>query len=207
VNFIVSLAVITLLFALLYKYVPDAKIAWRDVWLGALVTALLFTLGKMALGIYLGSSDAASTFGAAASIIIMLLWVYYSAQILFFGAEFTQVYANSFGSRIVPEEHAEAVTAEKRAQEGMPRRQGAPQAPAGQPGTVTGPPAPVMVPVTAVSGQPLALPPPRTITPSWQRILQASTPALLALAVGALGSLVIVREGEKSKRMESNSHG
>jgi len=214
-NFIVSLAVITLLFALLFKYVPDAKITWRDVWLGALVTALLFTLGKMAIGIYLGSSNIASTFGAAASTIIILIWVYYSAQILFFGAEFTQVYANSYGSRIVPEEHAEPLTEEKRLQEGMPRKQGAPQAQTGQPGIASGQPAPAMVPVTAMpglqtadhqtAGQYPALPPPKTITPSFLRILQASAPVLLALAVGVVGSLVIVREGDRSK--ERNNHG
>ena len=97
-----SLAMVTLLFALIFKVVPDAKVAWRDVWVGALITALLFTLGKYVIGLYLGKSSVASTFGAAASLAILLIWLYYSAQILLLGAEFTQVYATRFGSRIRP---------------------------------------------------------------------------------------------------------
>ncbi|MGQ0601560.1 MAG: YihY/virulence factor BrkB family protein [Anaerolineales bacterium] len=100
INMVVSLLIITALFALIFKYVPNAKIAWGDVWIGALVTALLFTLGKTLIGLYIGQSSFASTYGAAASLIVILLWVYYSAQILFFGAEFTQVFANTYGSRI-----------------------------------------------------------------------------------------------------------
>jgi membrane protein len=100
VNFVVSLAVITVLFALIFKYIPDAEIAWGDVWIGASVTALLFTAGKVLIGLYIGHSSFSSTYGAAASLVVILLWVYYSAQILFFGAEFTQVYANTYGSRI-----------------------------------------------------------------------------------------------------------
>ena len=83
---------------------PDAQIAWRDVWLGAFVTSILFSLGKTAIGIYLGNSGVASTFRAAGSLVLLLIWIYYSAQILFFGAEFTQVYANKYGSKIVPED-------------------------------------------------------------------------------------------------------
>jgi len=103
VNFLISMVVITGLFALIFKYVPDAKIAWTDVWVGASVTALLFTIGKALIGVYIGYSSLSSTYGAAASLAVILLWVYYSAQILFFGAEFTQVYANTYGSRIVSE--------------------------------------------------------------------------------------------------------
>ncbi len=105
-NFVVSLAVITLLFAMMFRFLPDVKIAWRDVWVGAAVTAVLFTIGKFLIGLYLGHSSAASVFGAAGSLVILLLWIYYSTQILFFGAEFTQVYARRYGSRIVPDEHA-----------------------------------------------------------------------------------------------------
>jgi membrane protein len=93
-NLILSLALIALLFAMIFKFLPDAKIAWRDVWIGAFLTALLFTVGKFALGLYLAKSSVASSYGAAGSLIVLLLWVYYSSQILFFGAEFTQVYAN-----------------------------------------------------------------------------------------------------------------
>ena len=105
-NILFSLAMITLLFAMIFKFLPDAKIAWRDVWIGAFITAALFTIGKFALGIYLGKSGVASSYGAAGSLIVLLLWVYYSSQILFFGAEFTQVYANRFGTRVAPADNA-----------------------------------------------------------------------------------------------------
>ena len=103
VNLIISVGVITVLFAMIFKILPDAEIAWRDVWLGAFVTALLFSVGKFLIGLYLGNSSVGSSFGAAGSLVLLLLWIYYSAQILLFGAEFTQVYANNFGSKIVPE--------------------------------------------------------------------------------------------------------
>jgi membrane protein len=112
VNFLVSFGVITVLFGLIFKVVPDVKIAWRDVWVGALVTAFLFTVGKFAIGLYLGNSAPGSTYGAAGSLIVLLLWVYYSAQILFLGAEFTQVYANKYGSRIVADENAVPISPE-----------------------------------------------------------------------------------------------
>jgi membrane protein len=99
VNFLTSIAVITLLFAMIYRFVPDVKIAWRDVWLGAGMTALLFTVGKFAIGMYLGKAGVGSAYGAAGALVVFLVWVYYSAQIFFFGAEFTQVYAHSRGSR------------------------------------------------------------------------------------------------------------
>ncbi len=101
VNFVVSFGVITLLFAAIYKVLPDIEIAWRDVWIGAAVTALLFTIGKWLIGLYLGHSSTASSYGAAGSLVIVLLWIYYSAQILFLGAEFTQVYARKYGSMAV----------------------------------------------------------------------------------------------------------
>lgn len=107
VNFIVSFGVITLLFAAIYKVLPDAEIAWRHVWTGAAVTALLFTVGKTLLGWYL--ANAGSAYGAAGSLIVFLLWVYYSAQILFFGAEFTQVYARNQGQGIQPSAGAQRI--------------------------------------------------------------------------------------------------
>jgi uncharacterized BrkB/YihY/UPF0761 family membrane protein len=103
INLVISIGVITVFFALIFKVLPDADVAWRDVWIGAFFTAVLFSIGKTLIGLYLGSSAVASSFGAAGSLVLLLLWIYYSAQILFFGAEFTQVYANRFGSRIVPE--------------------------------------------------------------------------------------------------------
>ena len=109
VNFVVSFAVITLLFAAIYKVLPDAKISWSDVWIGAAVTSLLFSLGKFMIGLYLGKGSVASAYGAAGSLVIILVWVYYSAQILLYGAEFTAVYAIRYGSRIVPTENAVAL--------------------------------------------------------------------------------------------------
>jgi membrane protein len=121
-NFLISFGVITVLFALIYRVLPDAKIAWGDVWIGSIITALLFTIGKSLIGLYLGNSSVGSTYGAAGSFVVLLLWVNYSAQILFFGAEFTQVYANKYGSRIVPTSNAEFVTDKARANQGIPRR-------------------------------------------------------------------------------------
>jgi membrane protein len=121
-DFVISLAVFTGLLALIYRVLPDAKIAWRDVRIGAFMTALLFAIGKILIGLYLGRSTVASAYGAAGSLVVLLLWVYYSAQILFFGAEFTQVYATRYGSRIVPADDAVPVTEEARAQQGIPRR-------------------------------------------------------------------------------------
>jgi membrane protein len=99
VNAVFSFAVVTVLFAAIFKLLPDTKIAWRDVWAGAATTAGLFTVGKTLIGLYLGKSSIASAYGAAASLAIILAWVYYAAQILFFGAELTQVYAHRHGSR------------------------------------------------------------------------------------------------------------
>jgi membrane protein len=106
VYWIFDLAVVILLFAAIFKFLPDAEIRWRDVWIGAAITAIFFAIGKWALGLYLGSGSAASAYGAASSLITLLLWVYYSSQILLFGAEFTQVYANRAGRDIQPAEHA-----------------------------------------------------------------------------------------------------
>ena len=99
VNFVISFGVVTLLFALIYRVLPDVKVPWGDVWHGAIVTSLLFTVGKWLLGLYLGNSGVASPYGAAGSFVVVLIWVYYSAQILLFGAEFTQVYSKHYGSK------------------------------------------------------------------------------------------------------------
>jgi membrane protein len=120
-NFAISFGVITLLFALMFKYMPDAKIAWRDVWIGAAITALLFTLGKSLIGLYLGRATAGAAYGAAGALVILLLWIYYSAQIFLLGAEFTQVYAGRYGQRVLPGKNAVAVTEGDRTQEGLTR--------------------------------------------------------------------------------------
>lgn len=106
ISLLLNLIIITMLFAMIFKYLPDAKIAWSDVWIGAGLTTVLFIAGKWALALYLGKGSAGSAYGVAGSLITTLVWVYYSAQIMLFGAEFTQVYANEFGSHIEPEEHA-----------------------------------------------------------------------------------------------------
>lgn len=102
----VSFALLTFLFAVIYKVIPAVRIAWRDVWVGAAVTSLLFTLGKVLIGWYLAHSSVASAYGAAGSVIVILLWVYYSAQVCLFGAEFTWVHAHQYGSGIVPKHNA-----------------------------------------------------------------------------------------------------
>ncbi len=105
-NVLTSFVVIAILFAMIYKFLPDVVISWKDVWIGAAVTALLFTGGKYLIGIYLGHTATASAFGAAGSLVVLLFWVYYSSLIVFLGAEFTQVYARRYGSRILPQRHA-----------------------------------------------------------------------------------------------------
>jgi membrane protein len=104
--YICDLAIIVLLFAMIFRYLPDVKLAWRDVWTGAALTTILFVIGKFLLGLYLGSGAAGSAYGAASSLITLLLWIFYSAQILLFGAEITKVYANTYGSHVEPEKHA-----------------------------------------------------------------------------------------------------
>jgi membrane protein len=100
INFVLSFGVITILFALIFKFIPDTTIPWRDVRMGAAVTSLFFTVGKVAIGFYLGHSALTSAYGAAASLVIFLIWIYYSAQILLFGAELTHIYALKYGSRM-----------------------------------------------------------------------------------------------------------
>ncbi|RYD81749.1 MAG: YihY/virulence factor BrkB family protein, partial [Verrucomicrobiaceae bacterium] len=116
---VVPLAVEVLLFAMIFKLLPDAKVLWKNVWVGAAVTAVLFEIGKAFLSWYLARPSTASSFGAASSVVLMLVWVYYSSLILFFGAEFTEVWARSTGHVIKPDEHAVRETALERAQQGM----------------------------------------------------------------------------------------
>jgi len=112
INFLISFGIITLLFSIMYKMLPDAKIRWRDVWVGSIVTALLFALGKEALSLYFGKGDPASVYGAAGYLILILLWFTYSGLILFFGAEFTFVYAKTYGRSIKPSEFAVSINDE-----------------------------------------------------------------------------------------------
>ena len=105
VNLVVSLGVMTLLFGLIYRVLPDVRLAWRDVWTGAFVTSLLFSIGKFLIGLYLGQSSVASSYGAAGSVVVLLVWVYYSAQVILLGAEFTRVYAEHREGRAPPPNH------------------------------------------------------------------------------------------------------
>ncbi len=113
-NFAVSFFVTTLLFAMIYKVLPDANVRWRHTWVGAGLTSLLFSIGKLLIGLYLGNASFGSTYGAAGALVVTIVWVYYSAQILFFGAEFTQVFARYRGEEIEPDEHAVRVDVVKR---------------------------------------------------------------------------------------------
>jgi membrane protein len=114
INFVGSLAVISLLFGAIFKVLPDAEIGWRDVAVGAVVTGLLFVAGKFALGLYLGRSNPGEAFGAAGALALMLVWIYYSSMIVLLGAEFTQAWAERRGSGIVPEKGAVRVVRETR---------------------------------------------------------------------------------------------
>lgn len=132
VNFVISALVTWLLFALIFKIIPDVEIAWRDVALGAGITTILFVIGRILLSLYLANSATTSAYGAAGSLVLLLIWVYYSAQILFMGAEFTQVYARRYGSRIRPSQNAVPLSEEARATQGMPRKENLQAAAAGR---------------------------------------------------------------------------
>jgi hypothetical protein len=118
-DLLISIGVVTCLFAAIFKFLPDIKMPWRFVWLGAFLTSILFTIGKILLGLYFAHASPASAYGAAGSLAALLVWVYYSAQILFFGAEFTQVYAYAHGFKPKIETTAEPMTDAMRAQQGL----------------------------------------------------------------------------------------
>jgi len=121
VNLLVSLGVFGLVFAMVFKFLPDVRLSWQDVSIGAVITAVLFSVGKTLIGLYLGHSSVASVYGAAGSLVLLLLWVYYSAQILFLGAEFTRVYAERRRHRpVTAEKHAVALTEDDRCKQGIP---------------------------------------------------------------------------------------
>lgn len=124
-NFAVSMGATALLFAILYKALPDARMRWRDLWAGAIATAFLFSVGRFLIGLYLARGSVSSPYGAAGSLVVLLLWIYYSSQVLFFGAEFTRTFAERFGSGIAPKRGAERVERfEKAAGSGDSRPEG-----------------------------------------------------------------------------------
>jgi len=116
---LISFALLMVLFALIYKVLPDVEIGWRDVWIGAAFTSIFFAIGKSLISLYLGRSSVSSSFGAAGALIAILVWVYYSTTIFFFGAEFTKVYARKYGCGIVPSRHAQFVTEEMRREQAL----------------------------------------------------------------------------------------
>jgi membrane protein len=122
-NAVLSFVVVLLLFALIFKVLPDVRIRWRDVWVGAIGTALLFTAGKYLLGLYLARQSNASAYGMGSAFVVILLYIYYSSMILYLGAEFTQVHARHHGTRIEPSKHAVLLTREQRAEQGIATRQ------------------------------------------------------------------------------------
>lgn len=186
-NQAISFGVITLLFAMIFKILPDVKIAWRDVWLGAAVTALLFTIGKWAIGLYLGTSGVSNAYGAAGSLIVILLWVYYSAQILLIGAEFTQVYARRFGKEIVPERGAVRLPGATKAQ-----RTAYP---------AEAPESGAAIPVTAEPTRIRPMPTYASIRTREQELLPEARPSILAISavvaalVGFVGGWAVKRGG------------
>ena len=129
VNFLVSISIITVLFALIFKYLPDVNVAWKPVWVGAITTGILFTIGKWGLGLYLSKASTVSAYGAMGSLVALLLWVYYSSQIVFFGAEQTQVYAKSIGVEITPSRSAIPIEESDDKEKGKGKGEGATEQP------------------------------------------------------------------------------
>ncbi|HVM44877.1 MAG TPA: YhjD/YihY/BrkB family envelope integrity protein, partial [Candidatus Thermoplasmatota archaeon] len=129
-NAVVSLVVVSLVFAALFKFLPDARVAWRDVLVGGVATALLFLVGQFALGQYLGSGALAARYGAASAILVILVWVYYSSMIVFFGAELTQVYANRYGSHVRESQDARTLEQAVREEQSEPAQEGLERRPA-----------------------------------------------------------------------------
>lgn len=203
VNFGTSFLIITLLFALIFKVLPDAKIRWSDIWAGAIFTALLFTLGKFLLGLYLGRQSTASAYGAAGAVVLILLWVYYASVILFLGAEFTQVYAKARGHRVAPTEHSVRVTEGERANQGIPHQEPEPAQSHGQSQPGSHPiPAPAAMAEHTAATVPTTLRKPVPFRPIQEHPWRFASVALsIGMAFGALhksGVLKILRRLQKA---------
>lgn len=195
VTYLVTFGIVTGIFALIFKFVPDAEIEWRDVWLGAAVTSLLFIIGQIAIGIYLGNTDFTDQFGAAGALIVILLWVYYSAMISFFGAEFTQVYANMHGSRVQPADHAVPLTRDARARQGIPQQEDLNQAVRSGEAVEEA----AMAPLTEGEGSRES----RTISPQTARMNLEPSPKGLAVDTERLQRTQVERPQERSLRVFS----
>ncbi|MHB8748352.1 MAG: YihY/virulence factor BrkB family protein, partial [Aggregatilineales bacterium] len=190
VNLAASFLVIMLLFAAIYKVLPDTKIAWRDVWVGSAVTALLFTVGKWLIGLYLGHASPASAYGAAGALVVVLLWIYYSAHILFLGAEFTQVYARKHGSLSTAPQSAHSTTQAATASRKLP----AATAPGNKPSAAA------ISRKTAVESQKTERK--RDVTGTIERIVRISSPLLLVIA----RIVIMVDQARASNKQRQKPH-
>lgn len=197
---LLGFGVVTVLFALIFKVLPDATVDWKHVWVGAAVTAVLFEIGKLLLGLYLARPSTSSSYGAAGAVVLVLLWVYYASCILFFGAEFTQTYAKATGAEIRPNQYAEPVTSEMRAQQGLsPAKREEP------------PPRPAEIVTVGVYSPPPATPFPRHLRdlPGYLRDSPGAsllTAAGCGFAVG-LASRALDARRQRRGALEEISHG
>jgi membrane protein len=181
ITILITTGIVTVLFAAIFKLLPDVIVSWRDVWLGGFLTAVLFEVGKWGLSEYIGRAAPGSAFGTLGAIVVMLIWVYYSAQILFFGAEFTQVYANQYGSHVVPAANAEPLTEDMRRQAGMPHAPDSASHPDRKPAPPARPPRRRPVPP--------ALPVARPATPKSGAVLLAAAPVAVGVVLGRFAFL------------------
>jgi membrane protein len=195
-NFVVSFAVISVLFALMFKYLPDVKLRGRSVLIGGVLTAALFTLGKFALGWYLGRESTTSVYGAAQSLVAVLIWVYYSAQILFFGAEFTRQYSLARGDGRQPEENAVKVTEEDKAKQGRPS-EGRVEAKVAQ-AEGRAPARPVRRPTPSIPGYSMA--PAGHGRGGLRSVALAGAGAVVGAVAGALGATAMAQETKRPTR-------
>jgi membrane protein len=198
-NQIFSFAVIAVVFALIFKILPDVEISWEDVWVGAAFTALLFTIGKYVIGLYLGRSSTSSVYGAAGSLVVLLLWIYYSAQIFLLGAEFTQVWARKFGTRMAPKEDAVRIDLQRvtKAEAALSKRlSAARQAPPK--------PAPIFRPVSPQETQASERPPSASAKPS----VGIGLSKVILYALAAVGFLIgLILGGIVGAEPDSGSSG
>ena len=202
---LVSFAIVTLLFAMIFTVLPDVKIAWRNVWVGSLFTALFFELGKFALAYYLSRPSTASSFGSAGAVVLLLLWIYYASCILLFGAEFTKVYALAHGGKLEPTELATAVTSDARLQQGMAARD-----PSASP-VQDRMPVPDRESLTSIFPAPPAEPPPPALPLSGAEEFlckHAATSIFIALGVGlTAGAISRVKRTPVEGPTEQLRHG
>jgi membrane protein len=198
-TFVVSMAVATTLFAWIFKVLPDVRTHWRDVWTGAVLTALLFEIGKTALSWYLGRESTANAYGAAGSVVLLLLWVYYASCILLFGAEFTQVYAHARGRIIGPEVNAEWVGADERLHQGMDEHGHAGKEPPAMPQNGGPNKSPVLVPLQQDTGPKAALK--HVVAHHPLSVMSA------AFAIGLIPTLLMMQHRRVTRRAASRHQG